>query len=198
MIEEALLISFGAKSLELNKDEYIFTKGDVAKYYYQVVEGEVKMNNYSDDGKEFIQAIFSKERSFGEPPLFGDFGYPANAITITKVVLLRLAKDAFFELLELHPRVSIQFAKGLAERLNYKAIMAAEISTQDSGHRILTFIDYLKNEIYKVEGEFAFKLELTRQQIADLTGLRVETVIRTMKELEKDGELKIKSRKVWR
>lgn len=198
MIDEAMLISFGAKNVEFQKDEYIFTKGDTAKYYFQVVEGDVKMNNYSDEGKEFIQAIFSKGRSFGEPPLFGDFGYPANAVTITKTTLLKLGKASFLELLETHPRIALQFMKGLAERLNYKAIMAAEISTQESGHRILALLDYLKNDIYKIKGKHTYNVELTRQQIADLTGLRVETVIRTMKDLEKNGEIIIKSRKVWR
>ena len=41
-------------------------------------------------------------------------------------------------------------------------------------------------------------VEITRQQIADLTGLRVETVIRAIKSLEKKGEVTIKDRKVYR
>lgn len=198
MIDESLLISFGAKQINLPKDEYIFTKGDIAKYYFQVVEGDVKMNNYSNEGKEFIQAIFSKGRSFGEPPLFGNFGYPANAVTINKTTLLRLRKEAFLQLLETNPNVALQVMKNLAEKLNYKAIMAAEISTQESGHRVLALIDYLKNEIYQIEGQYTYKVELTRQQIADLTGLRVETVIRTMKDLEKENEILITERKIWR
>ena len=36
------------------------------------------------------------------------------------------------------------------------------------------------------------------RQLADLTGLRVETVIRATKSLEKKGELQIKKRKVYR
>jgi len=43
-----------------------------------------------------------------------------------------------------------------------------------------------------------YKVELTRQQLADLTGLRVETVIRSIKKLEQKGELLIKDRKVYR
>jgi len=41
-------------------------------------------------------------------------------------------------------------------------------------------------------------VEITRQQIADLTGLRVETVIRSIKSLERKGELSIVKRKVYR
>jgi CRP-like cAMP-binding protein len=41
------------------------------------------------------------------------------------------------------------------------------------------------------------KIELTRQQIADMTGLRVETVIRSIRELERNGHLKIERGKVY-
>jgi hypothetical protein len=40
------------------------------------------MNNYNLDGKEFIQGIFREGQSFGEPPLFADVKYPANAEAI--------------------------------------------------------------------------------------------------------------------
>ena len=49
-------------------------------FYYQVVEGSVRMANMNDDGKEFIQGIFKQGESFGEPVLFIDMPYPATAI----------------------------------------------------------------------------------------------------------------------
>jgi len=76
--------------------------------------------------------------------------------------------------------------------------MVSEISSQDPEHRIIRILDYLKRYVHHIEGKFKFKVNLTRQQIADLTGLRVETVIRAMKGLEKKGEIKIKSGKVYR
>lgn len=76
--------------------------------------------------------------------------------------------------------------------------MASEISSQDPRHRILRLLDYLKQSVLKNKTPFSFQVDLTRQQLADLTGLRVETVIRVIKDLEKKGELKIKNRKVYR
>jgi CRP-like cAMP-binding protein len=76
--------------------------------------------------------------------------------------------------------------------------MASEISSQDPEHRILRLLDYTKKHIYKLQPDEHFEVDLTRQQIADLTGLRVETVIRSCKALEKKGEIEIKSRKIYR
>lgn len=198
MIDPKLLIEYGAVETLYGRDDYIFKKDQSAKFYFQVFSGEVKMNNFSEDGKEFTQGLFSKGRSFGEPPLFGNFNYPSNAQAAVDSVIFKLGKAKFEQLLTDKPDVLLKFTKVLAERLYYKAIMAVEISSHESGHRILALIDYLKNEIYKTEGQFQFEVKLTRQEIANLTGLRVETVIRTIKALEKEGQLQIRNRKILR
>lgn len=198
MISEGLLLDFGARKVEYSKGDQLFAEGEAAQNYYQVVSGEVKMNNYNQDGKEFIQGIFSAGQSFGEPPLFASVKYPANAEAITDAVVIQLHKEPFFELLAAHPDIHLKMTQTLASRLFYKAMMASEIASQEPEHRILRIIDYFKKHVHKVPGDFTFKVDLTRQQIADLTGLRVETVIRAMKSLEKKGEIKIKSRKVYR
>ena len=41
------------------------------------------------------------------------------------------------------------------------------------------------------------QLKLTRQQIANMTGLRVETVIRAMRQMHEKGELTIERGKVY-
>jgi CRP-like cAMP-binding protein len=59
-------------------------------------------------------------------------------------------------------------------------------------------LDYTKKYIHKLDPEDVLEVDFTRQQIADLTGLRVETVIRACKALEKKGEIEIKARKIFR
>lgn len=198
MIDENLLLDFGAKKNEYSKGDQLFREGDTALNYYQVSSGEVKMNNYNLDGKEFIQGFFYDGQSFGEPPLFANVKYPANAEAVSDSEVLLLHKEQFLNLLSANPAVHLEITETLAKRLYYKAIMVSEISSQEPEHRILRILDYLKKHVHKKEGKFSFKVDLTRQQIADLTGLRVETVIRATKALERKGELKIKSRKVYR
>lgn len=156
------------------------------------------MNNFNDDGKEFVQGLFTEGDSFGEPPLFIKDSYPANAEAIVPSEVLLLAKDKFLELLTANPQVHLQVTVNLAERLYFKSIMASEIAAQDPEHRVLKLIDYFKIKINKVPAGEKYRVEITRQQIADLTGLRVETVIRSIKSLEKKGELTIHNRKVYR
>lgn len=198
MISKELLLEFGGTVKQFEKEEYLFSEGQQAHYYFQMLSGQVKMNNFHENGKEFIQSIFSAGQSFGEPPLFSDIAYPANAVALTSAEVITLERSAFFELLFTHPKIHLKITETLAKRLYYKAIMASEMSSEEPEHRILRILDYLKSNVYELQEPFAFKVGLTRQQIADLTGLRVETVIRATKSLEKKNELKIKKRKLYR
>jgi CRP-like cAMP-binding protein len=198
MIDEDLLIQFGARLATFNKGEILFDQGDMPRYYFQILSGEVKMNNFNDEGKEFVQGFFTAGESFGEPPLFLKDTYPANAEAIVNSKIYLLPKDKFMDLLMANPQIHLSMTTNLARRLYYKSIMASEISSQEPEHRVLKLIDYFKTKISKTPISTNYKVEITRQQIGDLTGLRVETVIRAIKALEKKGELTIKNRKVYR
>lgn len=192
MINKDLLLDFGAEIIVLTKNETLFKEGMRADYYFQIKHGEMKMYNLTEDGKEFVQGIFGDDKSFGEPPLFGDFKYPASALATKSTSLIRLHKDAFISLLRLHPDIHLGFTSLLCKRLAYKAMIGKEISIHPPEHRILTLLNYLKKQSDTAD----FIVELTRQQIAELTGLRVETVIRAIKKLESKKILRLENHKI--
>ena len=198
MIDIELLQAYGANTKTCHKNEFIFYEGDNPVYYYQIISGEIKMNNLNEDGKEFVQGIFSENRSFGEPPLFGNFIYPANAVSINSSQIIRLEKKLFFKLLEDNPKIYLTFLKILSQRIHYKAKMMSEIANHNAPEKILSLIDFLKRNIYKIDTPFNFEVNLTRKQIAELTGLRIETVIKTIKSLELEKEIKLINHKIYR
>lgn len=195
MISETLLMNYGASLENLNPNELIFEEKTRADFYYQIKKGSVKMFNLNENGREFIQGFFYDGDSFGEPPLLADVKYPASAATIKKSSFYKLSKSRLLTLLSEHPQVNLKFTREMAKRLFYKATILKEISGHPPEHRILTLIDYLKNQDGVTE---LYRVNLTRQQIADLTGLRVETVIRAVKNLEQEGAITIINRKVHR
>lgn len=192
MISKDLLLEFGAQKITLIKNEVLFSEGARAAFYYQIINGEIKMFNLTQIGKEFVQGIFGAGKSFGEPPLLGGFKYPAGATATQESLLLKLPKSSFIKLLELNPEVHLAFTSLLCKRLAYKAMIAKEVSIHPPEHRIITLLDYLKAQ----NGSKEFTINLTRQQIAELTGLRVETVIRSIKKLEAQKILRLDKHKI--
>lgn len=91
-----ILLNNGAIAKNYEKNEIIFEEGEQALFYYQVIEGQVKMYNLNEEGKEFTQGFFNDGESFGEPPLFINEDYPASAMTCTDSRIIKFSKDKFF------------------------------------------------------------------------------------------------------
>lgn len=197
MIKKDLLEEYSAETVSFSKGDYIFKKGDTAKFYFQIVSGGVKMNNYNTNGNEFIQGIFGKDKSFGEPPLFIDTKYPANSIAINNVIALKLEKSAFKKLLLENSDIHYKFTKLIANRLYYKATIANGITSNSAEEAISTLFSYLKKEVYEETIPFNLKIDLTRKNIAGLVGLSVESTIRTIKKMESNRKLKIVNQKIY-
>ncbi|QNA46802.1 Crp/Fnr family transcriptional regulator [Lacibacter sediminis] len=196
MIDLDLLLAWGATFHNLDKGQVLFCEDDPAHFYYQVVEGRIKMCNCNEEGKEFIQGMFEAGESFGEPPLFDGGVYPASAEADEASVVIRLRKENFLQLLKENFDIHFGFTQTLARRLRFKSLISKEISSYGPMHRVSTLLQEYKRSKGIADNEL-LKIELTRQQIADMTGLRVETVIRSIRELERNGHLKIERGKVY-
>ncbi|WP_294308550.1 Crp/Fnr family transcriptional regulator [uncultured Chryseobacterium sp.] len=194
-IDPDLLYSYGGEDKYYKKGDIIYKEGDHALYYYQIVKGKIKQNNYNEEGKEFIQNILGDQQSFGDPMLFLEKFYVMNAVALTAVDLIRVPKKKFIELLKKNPKLSLEMNACLSQRLYFKAIMLQNLSSPNPLLRLHGLLNYLKS-YHDEDCDHCFHVELTRQQIANLTGLRVETVIRTLKKMEKEGIIKMENRKI--
>ena len=133
---------------------------------------------------------------FGEFSLFDGAPYAGTAITNKESVILRLNKATFQQILHEHPEIHMAFTKLFSERLRFKFMFLNELSCFGPEHRISTLFTYLKENKKNICNN-CNKVQLTRQQIANMTGLRVETVIRTIKDLEEKKLLSIQKGKVY-
>ncbi|TLX27006.1 Crp/Fnr family transcriptional regulator [Chryseobacterium indologenes] len=195
VINESILRSAGAETRDYRPTENLFCEGDIPIYYYQIITGEVKLNNYNEEGKEFIQNFLSEGQSCGESVLFIDKPYPMNAEAITDCSVLRLHKSVFLQLLKNSPELYMEVNSFLSERLYYKFVMMMNNSSQHPFTRLKGLMDYLKS-FQEDMSPYSFVVPFTRQQMASLTGICVETAIRTIKHMERDNIVRIKNRKI--
>lgn len=195
VIEESILKSLGAKIKNYDIGDVIFSEGGIPLYYYQIVEGDVKLNNEDEAGKEMIQDILKKGQSIGAFLLFMNRPYPVNAITLTPCKILRLAKPEFLHLIEEYPETRLDLIHNLCESMYFKFVIGQIFFKQNPATKLKALMDYLKS-FQKDLTPFSFQIPLTIQQMASLTGLRVETTIRTLKLMERESIVKIRNRKI--
>lgn len=195
-IDINLLLAWGATYKKVGHGDIIFREGNNCSFYHQLVSGVVKWVNINEDGREFIQTIVEPGESFGIVSLFDDEPYAATAIAEKDSIILRLHKPVFLNLLEESSTLQSKFSRLLAEQIRFKLLLLKTISFEDPHICISTLIGYLKKNKKNICAN-CNQLKLTRQQIAGMTGLRVETVIRTMRHMHDDGELLITKGKVF-
>jgi CRP-like cAMP-binding protein len=196
LIPAKILQEYNARLVRMRKDQVLFEEGSQAQEYFQVEEGQVRMFILNYEGQEFTQGIFNAGESFGEPPLLGDFPYPSTAVALTEGKVWRLLKEDFLRLLQHHFDIHLKLNHVLCNRLQYKSMILTEISSHTPEHRINTILKYLKSKINPEAGTKKIPIPYTRQQLADMTSLRVETVIRTIKRMEKEGKLELEGHKI--
>ena len=195
MIDVAILISYGACYKKVSAGEIIFREGQYAHFYHQLESGRVKWLTVNDDGSEFIHDIIEPVESFGEFPLFDGEPYAATAIADKDSVILRLHESSFHQLLKDHPHVQFAITKLMVQRLRFKFLFSNEIAHHNPESTIISLFNHFKKEKQNICNSCS-QVQLTRQQIADMTGLRVETVIRTIRNLHDRGALKVNKGKV--
>lgn len=195
-IDLDILFTWGAVAKKYKKNDIIFYEEDRALFYYQIIEGSVRMYNSNDEGKEFTQGVFCNGNSFGEPPLFINEVYPTTAIASQDSTIIKLSKEKLMKILEDYPSIKLSFLELMAKRIYNKTVSTRQIINQKPEHRIKSFLENYKkqNQLCCTEKHF---IPLTRQEIADFTGLRVETVIRTLSEMNKSNKVSIDKHKLY-
>ncbi|MEO5599616.1 MAG: Crp/Fnr family transcriptional regulator [Cyclobacteriaceae bacterium] len=196
MFPSKTLAQYQGRLVNLRKDQILFHEGGKASDYYQVESGSVKMFIVSPDGQEFIQGIFNPGESFGEPALIGKFPYPGSVKAMEPSRVWKLPGDYFQNMLKENFDLHLKMDQVLCQRLRYKSMVLSEISSHDPDHRIFSLLKYYKAKNSKPGEQGKTIIPYTRQQIADMSGLRVETVIRTVKKMEKEGKLLLEGHKI--
>lgn len=194
-IDTDLLYTWGAVAKKYPKNTVIFNEDDLALHFYQILEGKVKMYYINEDGKELAVGSFTDGHSFGEPPLFIEQNYPAAAMAQTDCVILKLSKEKFFALLKENSDIQTAILKVFASRIYNKIVYSKNIINQKPEYRIRSFLDNYKKQ--NCSNTNKILIPFTRQEIADFTGLRVETVIRTISAMSKSKKIEIREHKLY-
>lgn len=181
----------GYKIVNYKKGQVVYAPGQKPRHVYFVKSGEIRMFTVSYEGKEFTQGVFKSKQYFGEPALLLQRPYLAFTIALRDTELVLLDESQFKQMIEDNKEFSMDLIRTLSDRLFYKSMMLEELANEQADHRLATLINYLSKDLQT--GEI---LDVTRQSLADMSGLRVETVIRAVKKMGDKGKIKLMRGKI--
>ncbi len=163
------------------KDEEIFAEGDRAGFFYKVASGAVRTSKLLSDGRRQIDAFHLPGDIFGLEA--GDeHRFSAEAVGEVTVIAYRACGlDALAQSDAAFSRdVVAAMMRSLERAQNHMLLLGRKSALE----KIATFLLDLSERLY--EGG-AVDLPMSRTDIADHLGLTIETVSRSLTQLERDG-----------
>lgn len=192
-ITENFIKETNAEIKKHEKNSLIINEGSTSLYFYYLLEGELSVYNLTPEGKEFLQHKVRENNFFGEPAVLLEKPFPGTVeVTSEFAKILRIKRENFLQYLKNNPDWSLEFTKSIAEKSIIKSNSLKNIVFLNPEDRIIKQLnDYKEGKDEKII------IELTRKELSNMTGLRIETTIRTIKKMEKDGKLQIVNGKVF-
>jgi CRP/FNR family transcriptional regulator len=167
------------------KGQYIFKEGDPTECFHVLMKGAVKCVKSSQGGKDAVLKVLLPGDLFCcEAAVFDGKPHPGCALPMGPVTLLKIPKQAYLKLLKTNPAASIEVIKYLSGRLNEAQETSKTFALERADQRIASLLVKLAERAGKPCSEgIALTLNISRQDVADMTGLAVETTIRTISKL---------------
>ena len=191
------LFQVGGKIIvkQFKKNHTILFKGDTNNYIYIIFDGEVKVSQSTEDGKEVILFIHQAGEIFGETSLVDRGNSPA---------LIAATKDTFCAIISMKDLYSIMFNYNdilerlihiLSSRLCQSWELIQMLNSNNAPQRVKTLLMMLAKRYGKnAREETILNIRLTHQSIANMTGLTRETVTRVIDVWQRNGDISTKNK----
>ncbi len=174
---------------KFSDDEDIYSEAQQPQGVYTVCKGRAKVFSTDAKGQQMITWIRYPGDTFGHIALFSENEYFCNAKAMGETILSFVDKKKLEDFLNAHPKTYKIFLRKIANELR-----ALELKLKDTAYKPARskVARALLNAIsYKSKNTTAPAIHgLKRTEIAEITGLALETVVRTLAELEKRSVIK--------
>lgn len=186
--DELMLVDKHRYELRFNKGEIIFKQGSPLTHVACITDGLAKLYIEGLNKRNLILSFAKPVQMIGGPGMFVDYRHHFSVAAVEDTTACLIDTKIVEELIERNPL----FACDLLKKNNITSInnFSKFINlTQKQMHgRIADAFMFLLEEIYCTN---PFILSISRQDLADLTAMSKENVIRVMKVFKDQGLLKV-------
>lgn len=158
----------------------IYHQGDTVTGFYRVKSGVVMAYRLLENSQRHISGFYTEGDFFG---LSSHAVYQDTAVTITT------ANVAFLTLGDVQKNQTLQqelFA-ATCRQLDAAQTLITTLTRKSASEKLATFLVMLARDQHRKGFDFALRLPMSRQDIADYLGLSIETVSRRLTDFKTRG-----------
>ena len=188
--EEFQRLSEDREIRRYSRKDIIYEQGGVPRWLYFIVEGEVKIFQVNEFGKELIIHLFKKGDFFGYFPLITDKAYADSAIAISDCTLRMIPREDFTLLLYNNREFAAQFIKMLASSVQETEQDLIELAYSSVRRKVANaLLAFATNK----PNQKNIEIKVSRDDLAARAGTAKETLIRTLSDFKSESLIEIES-----
>ncbi len=177
-----------------SKNEVILHEENSNDFMYIILEGEAKVVQTTDAGKDIIITVHQSGDFFGELSLIDGKTAPAAVFATKNSVTAIISKKDFYSLLLSQDKILKNLLQILCSRLRESMKKIQLLNFSNAAQRVkMLFLLLAESYGGKTAAGTVLNIRLIHQNIADMTGLTRETVTRILDKWRKEGLIKVQA-----
>lgn len=168
------------------KKQIIYSEGNKPYRMYYVLRGKVKVYKTNEEGKEFVTGLYSEGDFFGYMAMLEGTSYKETAEALEETELANIPREDFEQLINNNKEVMQKFIKLLANNVTDMEQQLLNIAYNSLRKKVADAIMTIYTKYGN--GNKGFKIDISRENLANIAGTAKESVIRTLSDF-KDEKL---------
>src|SRR5690625_45239 len=185
-----------SKTNKYKKNQEIFSEGNYPQYLFYIKSGKVKAYKTSDTGKELTVGLYTEGDFLGYIALLEESTYRITAQALSDAELLLISRNDFQETLQKNSSFVLQFTRALAQNNNYKADQMVQLAYNSLRKIVAIALLLLKEKFSSEDSKTNFRIRITREELANISGTTTESLIRTLSDFKAEKLINIQGRSV--
>lgn len=174
--KEMLTFSEEMTMVKFKTGEKVYMMGDPGEYLYLLKSGKVKISRFSEKNEMILEFLKAGE-VFGEIELLKGGGRETSAIAHQESVLCLVEKEAFLNLLEKKPALSLKLNKLIGLRIQRLEMRLTDLAFKSTDEQFATLILYLVEDFGEETTDgMKIGIKLTQKNIGNLLGSSRQTI----------------------
>lgn len=178
------VLRFGVKR-HLRPGDLLYAQGWIVEYFYYLNKGSVRVSICSREGSEKILAIQEPGSLIGETAAFDGQPCFSTAVAIEESEVYAFSSRQFIHVIREEPEIAIRIIQSLGSKMRVLAAQVSSLTFMDARSRIV----YLLCQAADTGSTGCRIINMTHQDLANLTGLCRVTVTKVLNDLHRIGAI---------
>lgn len=177
---------------QLEAGENLYTQGEFASSFYIILEGGVRLVEYTPEGKAVTVKMYGENDFFGLLALSYEHKHAATveAVDISRIIAFRAIEAR--QLLIQDGTVAVRLIDCLTHHVHHAHDRIRHLAAEKTEKRLARALLHFHRKFGSlVDGRYVINADLSQRDISEFTGTTIETVNRYLRQWEKEGWIEL-------